>query len=100
MRVRFKTKRLENYYREHQQAVRRYGDPVARRYIERVNIIKASADFETLKSQRVLRCHALKGELAGKWAIYLTGRYRLIFSLIAEEPTAVLIEEVSNHYDD
>lgn len=44
------------------------------------------------------RCHPLKGELAGTYAIDLTGFMRLIFS-VGERDT-VTIERVSKHYGD
>jgi proteic killer suppression protein len=73
---------------------------VARKYIQRVNIIKQARNIEELKVLPGLRCHPLKGDRQGHWAINLTGFYRLIFTLEGETMEIVRIEEVSKHYDD
>ena len=65
-----------------------------------INIIKSAADLEALKKQRSLRCHELKGDREGQWAINVTDRYRLIFSLQGDDLEIVQIEEVSKHYGD
>lgn len=98
--VRFRTNKLERCYVEHKAAVREFGKDVARRYIERINIIKQTATLEELSRLPPLRCHPLKGDRAGYHAISLTGFMRLIFSLEGESLTVVRIEEVSKHYDD
>lgn len=100
MIVTFRTKRLERCYVEHKAAVRDFGKDVARRYIERINIIKQTASFEELAQLPTLRCHPLKGDRAGYHAVTLTGFMRLIFSLEGDALTIVRIEEVSKHYDD
>ena len=47
-----------------------------------------------------LKCHPLKGDRKGQYAISVTGFYRLIFTLQGERVDVVLVEEVSKHYDD
>lgn len=98
--VTFGTKRLEQCYVEHKVAARVFGKDVARRYIERINIIKQTASLEELARLRALRYHPLKGDRAGYHAVKLTGFMRLIFSLEGDALTIVRIEEVSKHYDD
>jgi toxin HigB-1 len=98
--VTFRTKRLEQCYVEHKQAVREFGNDVARRYIERINILKHTASLDELARLPVLRYHPLKGNRAGSHAITLTGFMRLIFTLEGETLAIVRIEEVSKHYDD
>lgn len=100
MEVRFKTKRLRNRYENSDLAVRKYGGDVGRRYIGRVNIIKKAASMEDLKKLPMLQCHPLRGKYAGRYAVSITGFYRLIFSLGGAERKTVLIEEVSKHYGD
>ena len=100
MEVRFKTIKLEKCYRESRQAERKFGQQVGRRYIERVNIIKRTRSIDDLRGLPGLRCHPLKGDRQGQWAIKLTGFYRLIFTLEGEALEIARIEEVSKHYDD
>lgn len=100
MEVVFATKKLEKLYLHSREAERKLGQRVARRFISRVNIIKATRTFEELKSQRTLRCHPLSGRLQGKWSMTLVDRYRLTFELIDGAAIRIRILEVSNHYGD
>jgi len=98
--VRFRTKKLRRKYESHVEAEKSYGKAVARQYISRINIIKESHDIKELCALPGLRCHQLKGDRQGQWAVKLTGFYRLIFTLEGEFLEIVRIEEVSKHYDD
>ena len=100
MEVTFRTRKLEREYKEHARAVKAYGGQVARRYIQRINIIKQARDIDELMVLPALKCHALKGDRQGQYAMTLTGFYRLIFTLRGEELEIAHIEEVSKHYGD
>ena len=100
MEIEFRTRKLEREYREYARAVKSYGPEVARRYIQRINIIKQARNIEELKSLPVLRCHSLRGNYRGEYAIKLTGFYRLIITLKGSSLEIVQIEEVSKHYGD
>lgn len=100
MEIRFRTRKLEKQYVRHREAEKAYGKDVARKYLQRVNIIKAAKDIKELSQLPGLRCHELKGSREGQWAMNLTGFYRLIFTLEGDRPEIVCIEEVSKHYDD
>lgn len=99
MIVVFRTRKLEREYVESREAIRAYGKETARRYIERINIIKKAADIEQLERLPGLKCHPLIGNKKGKWSMTLVGRMRLIFALSGEQLEIVTIEEVSKHYD-
>lgn len=100
MIVEFRKTKLEKCYRESRLAVKAYGDEVARRYIQRISILKRAKDIEELMSLPGLRCHPLKGDRDGQYAVNLTGFYRLIFTLKGSSLEIVIIEEVSKHYGD
>ena len=100
MQIQFRTKKLEKQYAQHKLAVKAYGVKVARKYVQRINIIKETKDFDELSVLPGLKCHQLKGDREGQYAINLTGFYRLIFTLVGESLEIVQIEEVSKHYDD
>lgn len=100
MEVTFQTRKLEREYEESKRAIRAYGQAVATRYIERINIIKHATDIEQLKKLPVIDCHPLKGDRKGEWSIKLTGQARLIFTLEGEALDVVRIKEVSKHYGD
>lgn len=100
MEIKFKTRILEKCYTGHKEAVKQFGEQVARKYVQRINIIKTSNSLDDLKRLPGLRCHPLKGNRQGQFAIDLTGFHRLIFTLEGELLQIVCIEEVSKHYDD
>jgi len=100
LEIRFRTRKLQKHYEKSREAEKTYGREVARKYIQRVNIIKEAHDIDELCALPRLRCHQLKGDRQGQWAAKLTGFYRLIFTLEGEKLEIALIEEVSKHYDD
>ncbi len=100
MEVTFRTRKLEREYRKSAAAIKAYGQKVARKYIERINIIKGARDIDELTILPGLRCHPLKGDRQGQFAVNLTGFYRLIFTLHGDALEIANIEEVSKHYDD
>ncbi len=100
MEVTFRTRKLEREYRKSATAIKAYGAQVARKYIERINIIKGVRNIDELSILPGLRCHPLKGDRQGQFAVKLTGFYRLIFTLHGDALEIANIEEVSKHYDD
>ena len=100
MEVHFRTKKLQKQYESHKEAEKAYGATVARRYIGRINIIKQTHSLKELMQLPGLRCHELKGDRKGQYAINLTGYYRLIFTVKDKKMEIACIEEVSKHYED
>ncbi|MBN2566059.1 MAG: type II toxin-antitoxin system RelE/ParE family toxin [Candidatus Eisenbacteria bacterium] len=100
MGIAFRTKALRRQYEKSSFAVRAYGEQVARKYVQRIGLIKQVRDIGELQKLPGLDCHPLKGDRAGQWAVKLTGFYRLIFTLEGDRLEIALIEEVSKHYDD
>ena len=100
MEVTYRTRRLEGCYAEHKLAIREFGAEVGRRYIQRINLIKAARSVDDLPRLPGLRFHALTGDRQGQYAVNLTGFYRLILTLHGSSLDIVRIEEVSKHYGD
>ncbi len=100
LEIRFKTKKLEKQYMNHKVAQKAYGQQVAKRYIMRINAIKAAKCFDELYAIPTLKFHPLEGNRKGEYAITLTGFYRLIITNDGEIFDIARIEEVSKHYGD
>lgn len=98
--VNFRTRKLEKCFLKSSLASREFGEQVARKFIQRVTLIKAAKDIDELMLLPGLRCHPLKGNRQGQFAIKLTGFHRLIFTLEDKVLNIAKIEEVSKHYDD
>ncbi len=99
MEVRYRKNKLQRQYERVQEAQKAYGVEIARKYIQRINLLKAARDIREVIKLPGLRCHQLEGNRKGQWAINLTGFYRLIFTMEDERLNIAQIEEVSKHYD-
>jgi len=73
---------------------------IARKYVQRINILKAAHNLVELMPMPGLNCHPLKGDRKGQFAVSLTRRVRLIFTHESGACELVRVEEVSKHYDD
>ena len=98
MEVTFRTRQLRPCYEESARAIRRWGPEAGRKFITRIKQLHAVSDFQQAYNIRATRLHALKGSNRGELSITLTGRWRLIVTK-GESEDRVIIEEVSNHYD-
>lgn len=100
LKVSFKTTRLKKEYEDHRKASKSYGEQIARKYVQRVNLLKQAENLDEVKTLPGLNCHPLKGDRKGQWAVKLSGFYRLIFTVSGNALNLARIEEVSKHYDD
>ncbi len=100
MEITFKSRKLEKCYLNHKVAEKAYGARVARKFIERVNIIQVALSLDELRAMPGLGCNRLKGDRGDQWVLKLTDRYRLVLRVVAGENAKVQILEVSNHYGD
>ena len=100
MEVRFKTNKLQKQYENSKDGEKAYGLDVAKRYVNRVNLLKSAKSFDDLYRIPQLKFHPLTGNRKGEFAISLTGFYRLIITNDGDTFDIAKIEEVSKHYDD
>jgi proteic killer suppression protein len=100
LHVTFANKGLEKCYQQAQVRVKRWGKSVARRYVNRVDILYASTSAQDLYALPQLRLHPLAGDREGEYAMNLGHKWRLIVTFSDREMTVVRVEEVSDHYGD
>ncbi len=100
MEVIFRTKRLEGRYKTYQKGRRAWGGEVAKKYIQRIDLLQDASDMDEIRKLPGLDCHPLKGQRTGQYRITLLGRWRLIFTLRGERAEVIRVEEVSKHYGD
>ena len=99
MDVVFRNNQLRRCYEESARAIRRWGPEVGRAYIRRIAMLYALKDFQDAYQRPALRLHPLRSSQRGELSIRLTGRWRLIVTK-GDSEEIVIIEEVSDHYDD
>ena len=100
LRVLFANNTLRKCYEQEKMRVKRWGKKIARRYVERVNILHASKSAQDLYEFPHLRFHPLGGDREGEHALDLDRTWRLILTFADERMTIVRVEEVSDHYGD
>ena len=99
MQVEFATNRLQRCYNAIANGSRSWGPSVARRYIQRIDVLREAENISILYGIRSLRLHRLSGRRRGRFSISLDRRWRIILSYVESE-NKVRIEEVTNHYGD
>lgn len=82
------------------EAIRRWGDAVGRRYVQRISILQTADSVEDLYRIPQFRFHPLSGDRKGQFALTLIDRWRLIVSFPYYDRKTVQVEEVSDHYGD
>jgi proteic killer suppression protein len=80
------------------EAVRLFGIPIGRKYIQRLAVLRAADKFTQIFGHRALRLHPLKGKRAGQYAITLTGNYRLIIEKVQEDKIRII--DVEDYHGD
>lgn len=94
----FSSKHLEEASLSFSEATRLFGVPVARKYIQRLVVLRATDKFSELYGHRALRLHLLKGNRAGQYAITLTGNFRLIIERLKEDMIRIIdVEDYHGH---
>ncbi len=78
MKLEYKNKTLEKECTDFSKAKRSYGDKCAERLHLRVKQLTAADSLDEMVAHRIGRCHPLKGDLIGKYALDLEHPYRLI----------------------
>ena len=96
--IRYRSRHLQECASQEKEAIKAWGPEVGRRYVERLGTVRTAEKLADLYSFQQLRFHPLKANLASYYSITLTGRWRIIVT--SPDETTVIIEEVSNHYDD
>jgi toxin HigB-1 len=91
---------LRRCYEDHKRATRRWGQKIARRYVDRINRLQASQTANDLRSFPELRLHPLTGDRKGQWALNLDSAWRLIVVFLDQGMKVVRVDEVSDHYED
>lgn len=82
MKVNYKSKKLEKICTVYNEAKKQYDENMAEKIHQRINEIEAADTVEFMVQFRIGRCHQLKGNRKGQYAMDLIHPYRLVFELI------------------
>lgn len=79
LKITYKTKKLERVCTDFGKAKHEYGIAIASKLIQRIGEISAADSVEMLVQYSIGRCHPLKGNRDGQYAMDLAQPYRLVF---------------------
>lgn len=99
MNISFKNRKLEKVCTDASITEKTYGREMADRIHQRIDQIYASGTIEEMTRFRIGRCHALKQNRKGQFAMDLVHPYRLIFVKAEEKMPMVRIIEIVDYHD-
>ena len=100
MRIEFKSSQLRDCFLNQRLAQKFLGKDLAARFRQRVDLLYTLQKWEDAVGVPGWRCHPLKGNRRGQWAIKLGRFHRLIVTVSNGALEIVTIEEISKHYGD
>lgn len=96
--IEYKTNKLKNVCTNASEAQRVYGAKMAEKIHQRIDEIRASDSVEFMIANNIGRCHPLKLNREGQYAVDLVHPYRLIFIKLNEELKIVKIEDIRDYH--
>ena len=78
MKITYKTNKLEKQLTVAKEMQKAFGE-MAKKVNQRMKELSAIANLEHLKTIPAARCHELKGDKKGEFAVDISGNYRIIF---------------------
>lgn len=79
MDIVFRTRKLERTFNSERELVKEYGKQCARKIQVRMAVLRAATSLEDVPTAPPDRCHELKGDKSGHFAVDLVHPFRLIF---------------------
>jgi proteic killer suppression protein len=77
--INFKTSKLKKIFNSKKELVREYGEQNAKRIALRMAVLTNAPNLATVPMLRPERCHPLKGDREGEFAVDLIHPRRLVF---------------------
>lgn len=98
LEIYYKTKKLQKECENYRQSNCSYGTEMAIKIAQRINEIKSADTVENLVKFSIGRCHPLKGDRQGEYAMDLVHPYRLIFVVKNETIQIAKIIEINDYH--
>ena len=98
MKVVYKTRALQRVCTDASEARKKYGADMARRITRRIDQLHSAKTVEHLIQLKTGRCHPLKGDRAGQYAMDLVHPYRLIFEKIGDVIQVAQVVEIADYH--
>ena len=98
MNITYKTKKIERICTNAKTAEKLYGTMMAEKIHQRVDEISAADQVETMIQFHIGRCHSLKQDRKGQYAVDLVHPYRLVFEKIGQQVQIANILEIVDYH--
>lgn len=98
MDITYKNKKIEKICTDAKAAERAYGREMAEKIHQRIDEIAASDTVEMMIQFHIGRCHSLKQNRKGQYAVDLVHPYRLIFEKNGDEIQIANILEIVDYH--
>lgn len=98
MKITYKTRKIEKVCTIASEAEKKYGSEMAEKIHQRIDEIDASDTVEEMIQYHIGRCHPLKGNRKGQYAMDLVHPYRLIFEQIGDEIKIANVMEIEDYH--
>lgn len=98
MKITYKNKKLEKICTDAKTAERIHGPKMAELIHQRIGEITAADTVEMMIQFRIGRCHPLKQNRKGQYAVDLVHPYRLIFEKQGNEIQIARIIEIADYH--
>ncbi|WP_319559004.1 type II toxin-antitoxin system RelE/ParE family toxin [Marispirochaeta sp.] len=79
MDIQFASARLERIFNSQQQLLKTYGKETVRKIRIRMMVLRSAPTLSTVPTKKPDRCHPLKGDRKGEYAVDLNHPFRLVF---------------------
>ncbi len=79
MKIGFKNRKLANTFNDDILLARHYGKN-SKYIMRRMSVLRAAVNLSQVSSKKPERCHELKGDRKGEYAVDLKQPYRLVFT--------------------
>ena len=98
MDITYKNRKIERICTNAKVADREYGSQMSAKIHMRIDEIRAVDTVEEMIQFRIGRCHALKGNRKGQYAVDLEHPYRLVFEKHGSEVQIAHIMEIVDYH--
>ncbi len=98
MEITYKSKKLERVCLDASVAERSYGRDMADKIQMRIDQIRASETVEMMIQLHIGRCHPLRNDRKGQFAVDLVHPYRLVFEKHGSEIQIAHIMEIVDYH--
>ena len=98
MQIHYRTTKLKRICENAEEARKTYGSNMADKIQMRISELSVAESVEFLLKYNIGRCHLLKGNRKGQYAMDLVHPYRLVFIQEDDVTVSVLIEQIVDYH--